>query len=375
MYKLITIGGDGGLAAGQQGAFYNMLAEYHKYWERIDVLCPRSHRPAVATSFFGNVHLHCSPWLKIFQPWFIARRLRQLVKTQGADLIVVQEYAPFYNSLGLWLARIKHIPVSYELLHIVGYPRAGNIREQFYYGLNRWWLPRLLRRADLIRVMNREVEDWLLKRGIPAAKVQLIPAFYLDRTVFQPQPVDKIYDLVFFGRLARNKGIYLLLEALVLLKKQRSGSQLLLIGDGPEKNSIKKYVDRQNLQANVVWAGWLSDARAVAEHLNQAKIFVMPSYNEGGPRTLIEAMACGLPVVATAVGLAKELIQTGENGFLVDWSAPAIAVRCLQLLDDAALRARFSLAGLLISRQFDKNAALAHYAAAYHALIERTKTK
>ena len=131
MYRLITIGGHGGLAEGRKGAFYNTLEEFHKYWESIDVISTKPSISKPVLNYFGNVFLNYSSLPKLFQPLFIRNQLKKIVKEKGADLIVVQEYPPFYNSLGLFLSFsfIKKIPVSYEILHIVGYPKAGGLKE------------------------------------------------------------------------------------------------------------------------------------------------------------------------------------------------------------------------------------------------------
>ena len=376
MYKLVTIGGHGGLVEGKRGAFFNTLEEYHHYWERIDVICPKvKGRKGVCSTELENVFMHPSPWPKILQPVFIAIELRRIFRSQGIDLIVVQEYPPFYNTLGVIFAGIKNTPVVYEILHIVGYPRAGNFLEKLYFILNFLFLSKVLKGADLVRVMNQEVKDLLIRKRVPAEKIKIIQAIYLDRKIFYPAATEKKFDLVFSARLARNKGIFLLLDALKFAIGQRPKTKLLIIGDGPEREKLIIRAKKLGIEKNITLAGWVKDSQAVADLFSQSKIFIMPSFNEGGPRTLIEAMACGLAVIATRVGLAPEVVKDGENGFLVNWEAEEIARKALILLDNQELLERFSNSNPVDLDKMDRGEAIKNYAEAYHLLIEQWPNK
>ena len=108
MPKLLMITGLGSakdLASGKKGAFYNTLEEFHKYWDRVDIICPRVDEKLKVQSLFGNVYLHISPWPLFFQPLFFIRKILELHKKINFDLMTVHEFPPFYNGIGarlLW---------------------------------------------------------------------------------------------------------------------------------------------------------------------------------------------------------------------------------------------------------------------------------
>src|SRR5437879_149353 len=97
--RLLMISGDRSLVSGKHGAFYNTLEEFHKYWDRIDIITPNSKQTNLSLNFFGNVFLHPSPWPLFLQPLWILREGLRINRDNRPNLIVVHEYPPFYNGL------------------------------------------------------------------------------------------------------------------------------------------------------------------------------------------------------------------------------------------------------------------------------------
>ncbi|PIR52116.1 hypothetical protein COU77_02135 [Candidatus Peregrinibacteria bacterium CG10_big_fil_rev_8_21_14_0_10_49_16] len=168
--------------------------------------------------------------------------------------------------------------------------------------------------------MNQEVADMVKKwTTIP---VHILASQYLDPKALQPDlSLEKKYDIVFCGRLVPNKGIENVLEALVHIKDK----QLLIIGDGPLLSRLQSHVSRLALTKRVTFTQWLPEKNDVYRAIQSAKVMVVPSKSEGGPRVALEAMALGVPLIATRVGVLKELEKgkmylptTGEPDDLVD---------------------------------------------------------
>jgi len=285
MAKILMISGDRSLAAGKQGAFFNTLSEFSKYWERIDIICPKENQNSKGKSqktIFNNVFIHPSPWSLIKQPLWILKKGVELYDRYKFNLITVHEYPPFYNGIGAGMLWKKiEVPYVLEIHHIPGYPRAADFRERIYRKMSGLFLGLDAKNSLAVRVVNKkQVPEFLIKSGVPKDKIVYIPSFYINLDVFKPLDLKKRYDLIFVGRLEKNKGIDLLLKALKILKYKKLNINLLIVGDGPLKKNYELRIKNYELKNNVSFYGWAKDSNEVAKLINQSKILVISSYNE-----------------------------------------------------------------------------------------------
>ena len=365
--KLVMISGDRALAEGKRGAFYNTLEEFHKHWDRIDIICPFASSSSPVFNPFDNIFIHPSPWPLLLQPLWIIKKGKALYREIGYDLITVHEFPPFYNGLGAtWLWEKIGVPYLLEIHHVPGYPRAAGLKEWIYEKLFRLGIRFDVARAKAVRVVNNyQIPDYLISAGVPKEKIFLIPSFYIDLETFKPLNLrtfellnfSKRYDLIFVGRLVKNKGIELFLKTVAEL-----AGKALIVGDGPLRESLKLKVKNLGLEDKVTFHGWAKDASEIATLINQAKLLVVTSYNEGGPRVLLEALACGVPVVTTDVGIARDLQAAGVIDEPCQWDAHDIAATSRQLLEDAQKYEKLSNLGLEYVKQFEYKAAIKQYA-------------
>jgi glycosyltransferase involved in cell wall biosynthesis len=373
--KLLIISGDTALAQGKKGPFYYMLEELSKYWERIDIICPRTQQTAF--NVHSNIYIYSANKSKIFQPWFILKKGLEIYKKEKFDLFTVHSYPPFYNDIGgRWLYNRIGIPYGLEVMHITGYPKAGNFKDWFYKILTRLFIKFSAKNAIAVRVINqRQVPEFLKKSGVSEEKIKFAAASYIDLETFKPLDLarGKKYDVVFSGRLVKNKGIFLLLKAIKNLKFKIKNLKLIIIGSGPLEGKIRKYIRQYNLQDNVEFAGWLPTIKDLARIYNQSRIMVMPSFNEGGPRVTLEAMACKVPVITSRVGIMLDIIEDGENGLFIDWDAKDIAEKILLLLQDENLRKKIAENGYNTAQKFERRQAIKNYAETYQALLHSTR--
>jgi glycosyltransferase involved in cell wall biosynthesis len=130
------------------------------------------------------------------------------------------------------------------------------------------------------------------------------------------QPVPNTHKLVCVGRLSEQKGQLLLLEAIAPLVQQGIDLKLVLVGDGEMRSVIEQTINRLNLQNHVEITGWASND-TVKQHILEARALVLPSFAEGLPVVLMEALALGRPVVTTYIAGIPELVVPGESGWLV----------------------------------------------------------
>jgi glycosyltransferase involved in cell wall biosynthesis len=151
-------------------------------------------------------------------------------------------------------------------------------------------------------------------------------------------------QLLFLGRLDAAKGLYELLDALDLLVRGGRQMRLVIAGDGPEEARLRSRIAELKLQPRVELAGarFGVDKQAL---LSQAHVFVLPSYGEGLPYALLEAMAAGVAPVVSAVGAVPDVVGYGEHGLLVaPRSIDQLVYALARLHDDRGLLARLGAA-------------------------------
>ena len=361
MAKLLMVTGLGSvtdLASDKKGAFYNTLEEFHKYWDRIDIIAPRvKGQPTGEKIIFGNIHIHISKRPLWLHPIFFLSKGIELYRINHFDLMTVQDYPPFYNGIGAGLLWMKiRVPYILEIMHIPGHPRSANFREWFYKQYTKIFVRFIAKKASAVRVINRiQVPDFLTKYGVPKEKLKYIPAFYIDLNIFKPLSLEKKYDLIFVGRLESNKGLDLLLGV-----AQKSNLKILIVGIGSMRNYIEEWIKNYNggllgfkdRHCNLIMHGYAKDSFEIARLINESRVLVMLSYNEGGPRVILEALACGIPVIATNAGIVSDVVNK-SNGRIIGWSAEEVVSTFNEIKD---------LGPTIDASQFEKISSIKNYA-------------
>lgn len=144
--------------------------------------------------------------------------------------------------------------------------------------------------------------------------------------------------LGFVGQLDERKGLGVLLSAFKIILQKMPETRLLLAGEGPLREMIESEVREYGWQKHVVLTGFVNDVAAIMRAID---VLLLPSYWEGFGIVLIEAMACGRPVITTNISSMPEIVDEGVTGYLIPpGDEQALAQRALALLHDAALRRR-----------------------------------
>ncbi len=358
--NLLMVSGDRSLLSGRQGAFYSTLSELIRHWDRIDVICPYAESVAEGIPVIDGVEFHPSPNGLLRQPSWILKKGRELHAKHGTSVMTVHEYPPFYNGFGAsMLARDRSIPYALEIHHIVGYPKASSSAEWIGKWMSRLYLGMDASPATAVRVVNSEVKGVLSRWGLPAEKIEVVPSFYLDSMLLKQDPnAPKRYDMSFCARLVANKGLLNVIRAVSALPD----ATLLVIGDGPEKYPASRLVRELKMDERVTFVGWLQTGADVIAAIQSSKVFVMNSVSEGGPRVALEAMASGMPVVATKVGVMPDVLHDGENGLWTTGDAPDLADKFKRLLGDQALRLKLGTEAQRVIDRFEKRTLIERYA-------------
>ncbi len=169
------------------------------------------------------------------------------------------------------------------------------------------------------------------------ARLGVEPQLYTPRP-FRENPSP--FEILFVGRLAPVKGPHILVAALDRLLRDGRNVLLRFVGDGPERPALERHVAEHGLSANVILEGW-QNADRVRVLYQQADIFALPSFAEGIPVVLMEAMAMEIPCVTTRITGIPELIRDEVDGLLVTPSSEQeLAAAIARLCDDPQLRKR-----------------------------------
>ncbi len=208
-----------------------------------------------------------------------------------------------------------------------------------------------LQSADAIICLSRVLADRVTAEGISPARLHLIPngadlsSFAHRPTALTGELRNRLSNVSLFLCVANFlpvKGHDVLIKAMAKLPHDAGAA--IFVGDGPERPRLEKLVEELQLTPRIFFAGKKSHAE-IAEWMSAVDALVVPSRNEGGPVVVIEALACGLQVVGTAVGMIPEVIDSEEFGFVVPAEDPAALASALSKIaprkvDKEKLRAR-----------------------------------
>jgi len=125
----------------------------------------------------------------------------------------------------------------------------------------------------------------------------------------------------YIGRLSEEKGIFNFIQAIPMILKEQQDVHIFIAGDGAQIEKILEPLQEKGITDQVTFSNWISHDK-LPKYLNQLQLFVLPSYTEGLPNIMIEAMACGTPVLATPVGAIPDVIKEGETGFILENNSP-----------------------------------------------------
>lgn len=208
---------------------------------------------------------------------------------------------------------------------------------KFFKFIDRFTCSKYQKIVCVSEIVKKSLIEWLPK--IASETIVIKNAVPVDKI---RDKKESIYDILFVGRLERVKGLDVFFEAIKLLEiKHGRKLKVGVVGDGSIREELKTLTKNLGISDIVEFLGIRKD---INDLMQKSKIFVLPSRWEGLPMVIIEAMAFGLPVVATKVGGISEVIENGRDGILVESENPEeLTDAVIKLLDDDKLRDFLSL--------------------------------
>ncbi len=217
------------------------------------------------------------------------------------------------------------------------------------------------------------IKEWNLEKY--RNKISIAHEHFIDFDKFKiKKKIDERENLVgYIGRLSGEKGVLNFVEAIPQIIKEKDDLKFLIGGDGQLREKIERYLEEENLNDKVKLPGWVPREEFLTS-LNKLKLFVLPSYTEGFPHTILEAMACGTPVLATPVGAIPDVIEDGETGFIMEDNSPeCIAKNITRALDHPNLEQITKNARALVEREFTYEKAVENYRKILDEVSEQSK--
>jgi glycosyltransferase involved in cell wall biosynthesis len=296
--------------------------------------------------------------------WMAIRRLQPAVLHLNSSL---NRGAFWRDMIYVLVARLNGVKALYQV-------HGGALSRFLGTGrVRRGLLRNLLSLPDVIVVLS-ERELAAHRQLVPEQNIRLIPnaidtAPYLHLPLRRYAP-GRPLELVYLGRLAREKGLYELLQALAIARSRAVDARLCIVGSGAEQARLKQTVDRLQLSTAVTFAG-AAFGVAKLELLSRADVLALPSYSEGLPYALLEGMAAGKAVLVTPVGAIPDVVTAGVHGILVpprDVTALATAIGTL-----AANRATLETTGAAcrqrVATQYCMDQLVRNFSALYDGLL------
>lgn len=276
---------------------------------------------------------------------------------------------------GAFAARLARIPSQVNAVTGLGWLfTSAKGMTRIIRPVVRWTLARLLNaRGSLTIVQNPDDRDLLIHSHLPETRLRLIRGAGVDTAAFYPVPESAgTICIVLVARMLWDKGVGEFVEAARLLTQAGINARFVLVGDPDHDNPTS--VPESTLRAwhgknGVEWWGQRDDMPAV---FHAAHIACLPSYREGLPKSLLEAAACGLPIVTTDAPGCREIVRDGDNGFLVPvHDAQALAIALRGLIDNPVLRAEMGLRSRgIVLAEFSREQVIAETLAVYQELIQ-----
>lgn len=373
------------LGGGAGNASHYLLREYAKNPEiQVDFVTASVDENYHQLKMGGNVTIHRLPIGKnaqnihyqtkeelIAYTWKAYWFSRKLAKQNSYDLTHSFFSVPcgFISMLLKWEFKLPYI-ISLRGSDVPGYSER-------FVGLYKWVTPTILRiwKGASFVISNSQGLRELALKSEPKKEIGVVyngidvDEFFPD----QGKKNSENFTILCVSRVTPRKGIRFLIQAFKLLSGRYENARLVIVGDGNEKKSLEDLVRGLGIENKVEFAGVVSHEN-VSGYYQKADIFVLPSLNEGMSNVMLEALASGLPVVATDTGGTKELLTDGINGFVVKMKdADDLAEKIEKLILDTQLKNTMSLESRKLAEKMSWRNVAGEYEKLYEEVLNLTK--
>lgn len=255
----------------------------------------------------------------------------KLLFNRAIQVIHIHTASNFSFKRSAWFVNIARLFGKKIILHIHG----GGFKDYFYRG-NELFVNRVLNKCDRVVVLSNGWEQWF-RNEVKCEKVRVVP-----NVIPVPQPIeskrnDSTFHVLFLGLINEEKGIFDLVRAVAENRKRLLNRfQLHIAGNGMVER-LEAEIQERDLQELIKYEGWVD---SIAKHklLSTCNALVLPSYTEGLPLSILEAMSYRMPIITTPVGGIPSVIEDGTNGFLIEpGNGEGFIEKIIQLIENRSI--------------------------------------
>jgi len=277
--------------------------------------------------------------------------MRILAVNRRSRISIIHAQDTGYGGLSAVVsAKMLKVPVvlsSHGIRHVTIYNALKGVSRGLSFPFERWLDAVTSRNADSVVVLASSQKTVFASLGVKNSKMKMIPtgvdvsSFRALRGVRQAvrQELGVSDDVVigFVGRFFAEKNLFTLLESFAQASKCADKLKLILVGTGPLEEQLRTFCHELNINDRVVFTGFRDDVNRMLSALD---VFVLPSYTEGCPTALLEAMASGKAIISSNIQSIKEIVRHGKEAILVDpYDAEELKQAILLLYNNSNLRA------------------------------------
>lgn len=301
----------------------------------------------------------------------VMRELRGWIREREIDLVHSHGYKSNFYALGTTRRKLPLVATNHNWL-------KHHWRLVAYSLIDKW----LIRYFDAIIAVSGLIRDEMIAAGIPGDKISVIDnGVDVEDIARQVHPSSagkmtsecgstKIVGAI--GSLKEEKGFRFLLEAAFHVTAGVGDVKFLIVGDGPLREELERMASSRAAEGSIVFTGYRNDVYSL---LGTFDLFVLPSLKEGLPMVLLEAMAAGIPVIATRVGAVPRVISDGVNGLLISpGDIDELRKAIERVLGDSSLAASMATRGLAtVQDHYSSESMFSRYHEVYLDVLRRRR--
>jgi glycosyltransferase involved in cell wall biosynthesis len=274
---------------------------YSRYYEDFNFIASHKTGSALYKSFVFFLSL-----FKIIATLFSNRKIK-IIHIHGAS------YGSFYRKYIIFII-CKHFFRKKIIYHIHGgeyqvFYKKSNI-------LSKQLIKNFLAKADIVLCLSQSWVEYF-GQNYNIKRLEILPNI-IDYPLLNEQHArSEAIIFLFLGLICKEKGIFDLIEVIAENKEQYTGKIKLIIGGNGEIQHLRDLINKYHIEDIVEFLGWIS-SNEKSDILNNADVYILPSYHEGLPISILESMSYGKAVISTKVGGIPEIVRDNENGLLIN---------------------------------------------------------